>query len=209
VSITWGEHPVETCDEVTLSNRATLRIRPLLPGEADPLRELYARLSPRSRYLRFFSAAPEAPESMVRLLACADGRRRLALVAEHEGRHGWETVGLANFAAVDDSSVEVALVVRDDWQNRGVGAQLGRRLLRAAEVRGYHQFVVHLLPDNLAIRILLKKLCKVVSTRVSGGVSEVTFVRRPSGPSPHAGRTGVWSDSEPVLTQAARVAGDG
>ncbi|HYM24756.1 MAG TPA: GNAT family N-acetyltransferase, partial [Vicinamibacterales bacterium] len=97
------------------------------------MRDLYARLSPRSRYLRFLIAASELPEALLRILLDVDGRRRLAFVAEDAAREDGDAVGLASFGAVDEHSVELGLVVRDDWQRQHVGTELAIRVMEAAE----------------------------------------------------------------------------
>jgi RimJ/RimL family protein N-acetyltransferase len=171
--------PTELEDDLTLSNDRRLHIRPLGRCEGDAIRAFYARLSPRTRYLRFFSPMPTLPDSVLRLLTCVDQRRSLALVAE-DGAADGEVVGLASFGAIDHDRAEVALVVRDDWQHQGVGLELAGRVMQAAELRGFHRFLVHVTWDNLAIRRLLAHVGKIVSAHASGGVSEIEFVRRPA-----------------------------
>src|SRR5262249_10340274 len=141
-----ADYPAELDECLILPNRRRLRIRALRRCEVGPIRELYGHLSPRTRYLRFFLTVPTLPDSVLRLLASVDYIERLALLAEHENEKGLEVVGLASFGAVDERSAEVGLVVRDEWQRQHVGTTLARRVLKAAEDRGYHRFIVHLLP---------------------------------------------------------------
>jgi acetyltransferase len=171
-------YPIALEEQIVLPNRRRLRIRPLRPCEEDTVRELYDHLSPRTRYLRFFSEMPRLPDDVVRMLACVDYRRQLALVAEHDNGNGLEIVGLASFGAINDGNVKVALVIRDDWQRQRLGTELGGRLLQAAEARGFHRFIAHVRSDNVAIRRLLKNYVDVVSTKLSGGISELAFIRR-------------------------------
>ncbi len=171
-------YPSELDDVVILPNHRRVHIRALRRDEDAPMRELYARLSPRTRYLRFFSST--VPDSVIRQLARVDYRHQLALVAEHEIGNVREIVGLGSFGAVDATSVEVGLVVRDDWQRQRVGTALANRVLQAAEQRGYRRFIGHLLPDNVAIRKLLRSVGEVVSSKRAGGMSEVAFIRRVS-----------------------------
>jgi len=173
-----AEYPTELVDYVTLPDQRRLRIRPLRRCEEGPIRDLFAHLSPASRYLRFFSPMPELPASVMRLLACVDYRRTLALVAEHENGATPEPIGLASYGALDDGTAEVALVVRDEWQHHHVGTELATRLLRAAEDRGYHRFIVHALTQNVAIRKLLKDVGVVLSSKRHGSELEFAFVRR-------------------------------
>ena len=171
-------YPSDLEDQIVLPNHRLLRIRPLRRCEEDTVRELYDHLSPRTRFLRFLSQMPRLPDYMVRMLACVDYRRQLALVAEHDNENGREIVGLASFGATDEGNVEVAIVVRDDWQRQRLGTELAARLLQAAEARGFHRFIANVHSDNVAIRRLLRTLGDVESTKRSGDVSEFVFVRR-------------------------------
>src|SRR6476469_9636174 len=95
-----AEYPWELDDEVMLADRRQLHVRALRRCEEGPIRSLYAQLSPRSRYLRFFSAMPIAPDPLMQLLASVDYRRTLALVVEHHVGNPdgpVEVVALGNF----------------------------------------------------------------------------------------------------------------
>ena len=178
-----AEYPTQLDEDVVLPNQQTLHIRALHRDEERPIRELYARLSPTTRYRRFFSPMPTLPDSVMRLLVTVDYRRKLALVAEIDGDRGREVIGLGSFGAVDDRIVEVALVVRDEWQRQRVGTALAQRVMRAAEDRGFHRFLVHILAENAPARKILGKIGEVVLAKASGGISELVFVRRQPTPS--------------------------
>src|SRR4030095_8502610 len=95
-------------DGGALPNHRRVHIRALRRDEDAPIRELCVRLSPRTRYLRFFSST--MPDSVIRQLARVDYRHQLALVAEHEIGNVREIVGLGSFGAVDATTVAVGLV---------------------------------------------------------------------------------------------------
>ena len=171
----------EATEEITLRNGHSLRIRALETDEEQPIRELLARLGPRSWRFRFLSPLSTAPDNLVRLLASVDNNRRVALVAEHDVGDTTEVVALANLAATgDDGRAELGLVVRDDWQRRSVGSELAMRLIRSAERRGYSRFVIYTLPENAAIRRLLRHVI-VVASSLSGGFAKLEFVMRTDG----------------------------
>lgn len=168
--------PRDTGAVVVLPGHERVRIRPLGFCEDGPIRSLDRRLSTRTRYLRFFSPMPALSDSLVEMLACVDGRRRLALVAERERDGAVEVVGLANFGAIDDETAEFGIVVQDDWQRRGLGTALLDWLLRAAADRGFERFVAHVLTENWVIRKLLKRFGRITHGSVSYGVAELAFV---------------------------------
>ncbi len=172
--------PVSTVEErqIRLPNGRQVRLRALQPGEYDPVRELCARLSLRTRYQRFLSPMPVVPDALLRVLAESDGPRRLAVVAQLGSADDSDVIGLGNLCVADDDRAELGLVVADAWQRQGIGLALAATLVRAAESRGYRRFVAHGLMGNPALRPLLRHLADVVSTKTSCGVSEITFVSR-------------------------------
>jgi acetyltransferase len=168
----------EDTDNVFLLNGKQVRIRFLEEGEDRPIRELWPHLSPRTRYLRFLSILSSLPDSLLSRLIADNGRRSMAIVAEHETGGTPIVIGLANLGTVDDESAEVGLVVRDDWQRQHVGTELARTMMIAAERRGIRRFIGHVLGENVAMRTLLKKIGVVVSAKFDGNVQEIAFVRR-------------------------------
>src|SRR5258706_991850 len=132
-----SSYPTELDAHVTLTDQRRIRIRALHSREERPIRVLHARLSPRTRYLRFLSPIPTLPDAIVRRLAWVDYRRRLAVVAEDEAAGGAGVVAIASFSAIDETTAEVAVVGQDDWQRQGVGTPLVSPLLHAAGERRF------------------------------------------------------------------------
>jgi GNAT superfamily N-acetyltransferase len=161
----------------------TLEFRSVTGCEKDPIREFYARLSPRTRYLRFFSPMPMLPDPVLNLLACADDQRRMTLLAQLRRGNDTEIVAVGNVGAGDDGDAELGLVVRDDFQRQGIGTALAATALRRAEARGFHRFVGYVLWENSPVmRKLLSRVADIVSATTHEGVSEMHFIRRaPSG----------------------------
>jgi acetyltransferase len=171
------EYPAELNDSFTLPDNTRVRVRALHRFEDAPIRQLFEHLSPRSRYLRFLSGFEVLPDSIVATLTGVDHRRHVELVAERDTADGVEVIGLGSFGAIDDRHVEVALVIRDDWQRQRIGTELAIRVLDAAEARGFHRFVAHILAENRPIRRLLNNVGDVTSATASGSTVELVFIR--------------------------------
>jgi RimJ/RimL family protein N-acetyltransferase len=165
-------------DRLLLPNRAAFRIRPLRQHDDGLIDRFYRVLSPQTRYLRFWSPMPDPPDSLLRLITSVDDCRRVALVAESDSSDGAEVVALSEFAALDDRTAEVGIVVRDEWQRLGLGTVLAMKTMRAAEARGFDRFAAEVFPYNLGMMRLLDRVGIVLSKKTSRGVSEITFVRR-------------------------------
>jgi GNAT superfamily N-acetyltransferase len=119
---------------------------------------------------------PTMPEPLVTLLTSVDYRRTLGLIVDAPTPSAPEPVALAGYMATEDErAVEVGLVVRDEWQARGIGSALARRLLTAARARGFDRFAAHVLLENVVGRRFIDRIGHVLSTQTRGGVSEVFF----------------------------------
>jgi GNAT superfamily N-acetyltransferase len=149
----------------------------LRPGEDSVVRDLFARLSLPTRYLRFFLPLPVLSDSLLRMIGGTEDQARIAMVAETDDIRR-QVVALGNVAPADYGRGEVGIVVADAWQRQGIGSALVDRLLRAAQDCGYRKFVVYSLIGNPAVRPLLAHVADVVSTRTHYGVAETTFVSR-------------------------------
>jgi GNAT superfamily N-acetyltransferase len=132
------------CD-VVLADGGTAHVRPIKGDDADALMDLHSRLSPESQYLRFFSAMPALSPPMAHYFTHLDYVDRVALVAEVDGR----LVAVARYDRVGTTSAaEVAFVVVDQHQGRGLGTILLEQLAAAARDRGVARFTAETLANN-------------------------------------------------------------
>lgn len=131
--------------DVLLSDGGTAHVRPIEPGDGDLLRALHSRLSERSRYFRFFGAHPRLSDREVERFTVVDQQHRVALVA----LVGGEMIAVARYEGrAGQSSAEVAFVVDDAHQGRGLGSVLLEHLAAAAAERGITRFEADVLADN-------------------------------------------------------------
>src|SRR5437868_3966984 len=109
-------------DSSTLPDGTEIRIRPIGPEDRDALAEGFEKLSPESRYRRFFSPVSALGDRELDYLTRVDHRDHEALVAvEAESGNG---IAVARFVRIRDDLAEPAIVVADDWQRRGVAGVL-------------------------------------------------------------------------------------
>jgi acetyltransferase len=88
-----------------------------------------------------------------------DYDRDLALVAEAETANGSVIVGVGRMNRVRGSQeAEVAILVTDSHQNRGLGAELLRRVIHVAREEGIHAVSAEMMADNLAMQSICKHL---------------------------------------------------
>ncbi len=140
-----------------------VRLRFIKKEDADLLLELFYRLSPESKRLRFHLYTTKIPEERVRMeaekLSDLDPQCQRALVAtvtEADGRE--HAVGVARFAraSANATEAEVAVVVRDDFQRRGLGKHLLQTLAGEARKLGITHFSAWVMADNYRLMKLIR-----------------------------------------------------
>lgn len=138
---------------MTLRDGARIAIRPLEPDDRTALAEGFARLSPESRYRRFFGPMAQLRERDLDYLTRVDHHDHEALVATDAATG--DGVGVARYVRIGPDVAEPAIVVADDWQGRGVGRHLLEALAERAQAEGVHRFEAPVLATNdEAIRLL-------------------------------------------------------
>ncbi len=140
--------------DVVASDGGTVHLRPLTPGDADALVAFHARLSVRTRYLRYFSAYPIIPQRDLIRFTHVDHIDRVALAVWLGG----EIIAVGRFDRLPDSDptrlgrvAEVAFVVADEHQGRGIGSVLLEHLAQIGRERGIERFEALVLAENLTM----------------------------------------------------------
>jgi acetyltransferase len=133
----------EWIEDVTLKDGSQVTIRPILPEDAPRLQEGFSRLSPETIYYRFLESASQLSDAQARRLAALDYHSQMAFVATIIEDGEERLVGVARYA-IDPSrepgAAETAIVVRDDFQSRGLGTLLYKHLIRYARLHDVRYF---------------------------------------------------------------------
>ena len=161
-----------------LADGTCVRLRRLEQQDGARLIRLFFRLSPESVYRRFMSPIPHPYRPELERLLDVDHRDREALAAlSSDG----EVIGVARYFrdAQHPDVAEIAIVVEDRWQRRGLGRALTRRLAAVARRRGIAWFHADMLGDNRAAVRLLRGLSAAACFRVSTGSLEAEVPLRP------------------------------
>jgi GNAT superfamily N-acetyltransferase len=140
-----------------LPDGAELLIRPAVADDVEAVRQLHARSSATSRQCRYLSGTQVPGEARLRRLLEPDGGVTL-LAMHHDPATGEEqAIAMANLLAEGDLG-EVAVLVEDVWQRRGIGTALLRRLVAYARRSGFAALVAHTGADNVAMLRTLRRI---------------------------------------------------
>jgi GNAT superfamily N-acetyltransferase len=119
-------------------------LRTIHVNDEPRLERLFYRLSPESVYRRFFTLYTTPPCGILHKLADLDHDRRDAIVAVVDD----EIVGVARIAAVGPTEAELAVIVEDAWQGRGLGRRLLECVTALARVHGMTTLCATVLAEN-------------------------------------------------------------
>jgi GNAT superfamily N-acetyltransferase len=149
-----------------------IALRPLRSGEREPVLQVFAGLSDRSRRLRFLGAKPRLAARDLDVLVdvgCC-GREAVAAVEAATGR----AIGVARFVRdADAPEAEIAFEVVDDWQGRGVGRLLVDEIGRLAREHGILRLRAVVDRSNGAALALVRGLGDLVAQRPEGPAIEL------------------------------------
>jgi RimJ/RimL family protein N-acetyltransferase len=159
--------------DVQLSDGGRISVRPISRTDAKGILELHGRLSDRTRYLRFFSAYPRMSTADLRRFTTVDHRDREAFVALLAG----DLIAVARYERLkhDGRDAEVAFLVDDAHQGRGIAPVLLSRLVAAARAVSIRRFVAEVLPGNNAMLKVFTGSGFAIETTYGDGVVHVTF----------------------------------
>lgn len=153
-------------------------LRCIQASDKDALNAFFLGLHPETRYKRFMAYMGELSTPMLRYLTELDLEEHLAIVAVGESGAFVGVTRMVRFTTHRDRA-EMAIVVGDAHQKRGLGAVLVDMLAEAARERGITTFVAHALSDNVAIRRSLARLGPLFSN--TPGILQVSLVPTRAG----------------------------
>lgn len=173
-----SDYPARYESDILLRDGSSLHLRPIKPGDVSALLEFHTRLSPRSVYFRYFSPLPELSEERAKVLASVDYNDTFALVGELAGR----LVGVARYYRDEKAHdrAEVAFLIEDALQGRGIATRMLERLAEIAREKGITTFDAYVLGDNRKMMDVFMHTGFAVERRLDGGVFQVAFPITPT-----------------------------
>jgi ribosomal protein S18 acetylase RimI-like enzyme len=148
-----------------LSHGLTIVVRPVANGDVETVAAVFGRLGNESRRLRFNGAKPCLSDRELSELARIDATHH-ALVAHVVGDP--RPAALAQLVRSSRESAEIAFVVADEHQHRGIGSALTRMLLDDARAAGIKEITALASGDNRAALALIRRTASILEVRLEG-----------------------------------------
>ncbi len=157
-------YPAQYVSPWTMKDGTLVTLRPIQPEDEPLMVKFHEALSERSVFLRYFQLSKlsqRVAHDRLRRICFLDYDREIALVADHAvpgtGEH--EILAIGRLSKIHGRSIaEVALLVRDQYQRRGLGIELLRRLIQVARDEQLDSVQAYMLRENVEMRGLIEKL---------------------------------------------------
>jgi acyl-CoA synthetase (NDP forming)/GNAT superfamily N-acetyltransferase len=169
-------YPAHWEADVVLRDGGTAHLRPIRPDDADRLVAFYARVSDESKYLRFFAPYPRLSDRDVDRFTHVDHRSRVALIVTVAE----EMIAVGRYDRAGDAEAEVAFLVQDADQGRGLGSVLLEHLAQAARENGIARFVAEVLGENDRMAAVFREAGYRVAGATEDGVTRFALAMEPT-----------------------------
>ncbi|MBI1825275.1 MAG: GNAT family N-acetyltransferase [Planctomycetes bacterium] len=169
-------YPTEQERWLALADNARVFVRPLKITDEALIRELFYSLSAQSVQQRFFSMLASMPHDKRQELMRIDYANDMALLVLDNSGAGAKALAIAQYRRTPNSSfAEVAFLVRDDWQHRGISTQLLKDLADYARAHGVAGFTAEVLADNSAMLSVFQQSGFRIESDMQDGVCSLQF----------------------------------
>lgn len=167
---------------VTFRSQAShlIQVRPIRFDDAPSLVDIFEHMTAESRYKRFHQTMDQVSPSRVQQeainIAQADSNSNWGLLAFTDlPDRPHAPIGAVRLVRTAPHEAEVAISIRDDFQNQGIGTQLMRMLAEAAQAMGFQRLIAAIQNDNPAIWHVFRKLPYDVAHSTEGTVSNIVI----------------------------------
>ena len=158
-----------------LDDGTLINFRSVQMTDEPRMKELMYALSRQTLHYRFMHSMKWVPRKQIRDLVYIDHRTEVAIVGTLPEAHGEDIIALGGYYLDSRTNrAEIAFIVKDEWQNRGIGLFMLRHLTGIAKRQGIAGFTAEVLQDNKAMQAVFGKSdCKVTSQLGEGVYSYV------------------------------------
>jgi acyl-CoA hydrolase/GNAT superfamily N-acetyltransferase len=169
-----GEYPKEMETYRTTKTGLEICLRPVKMTDEPLLKDLFYALSDNSMYRRFISRRKDMPHERLQEFVIIDYSREVGIVATVKRAEKEIIVGLGQYNLNNNThTAEVAFVVRDDFQNQGIGNELLSYLTLLAKKQGLLGFTAEVLVENRPMYHLFEKMGFFMDQRTEDQVYEL------------------------------------
>lgn len=169
-------YPDELETRKTFKGGLEVKIRPIKPTDEDMMRRLFYKFSDEAKYLRYFTTVKTMPHKNMQKYINIDYNNILAIVAVLQSGHNERIIAEARYAAYPDGKkYDMAFLVDEEFQGRGVATFMLNYLIKIARERGVEMLTADVLPQNEKMLRVFDRAFIKPEKRVESGDYEIIF----------------------------------
>ncbi len=154
-----------------MEDGSQISFRSIRPTDEPYMRDLLYDLSQETIYYRFMSRQQRFTHRQLHDIVYIDHRRDVAIVGVLPEAHGEEIIAVGRYYLNENTNkAEVAFVIRDGWQSKGIGTFMFRQLITIARKNGISGFTAEVLRDNRRMQAIFNHSGFEVKSRMEEGV---------------------------------------
>ena len=163
-------------DRHHVGRHADLSSGPSDPSDEDLIKGMFYSFSEQTKYLRYHGTLKSMPHNKLQVFCNVDYDTEMALVVVRGDAGHEEIVAVGRYMTDPaQAGAEMAFVVRDDWQRKGVGTYLFHRLIEIGKQAGIREFNADVLPENSGMLKIFHRSGLNTETTTDEGVVRVTM----------------------------------
>ena len=176
-------YPAELETRITTADNENVLVRPIKPDDEPMIKDMFYSFSEKTVYLRYHGSLKSMPHNRLQVFCNVDYDTEMALVAVIGAAGREEVVGVGRYMTdATKTSAELAFVVRDDFQRKGLGSYLFHRLIEIARDSGIRKFAADVLTENSGMLKIFHRSGLNVETSNDQGVVRVEMSLAESTP---------------------------
>ncbi len=170
------EYPEDLVKTVTLKNGLKIVLRPIKPSDATLKQHLFYSLSKDAVVKRYLGSLKTMPLKRIWPYIIVNFKDEMVLVGTVREEERESVIAIGSYSRIPNTDIaEVALLVRDDWQNQGLGTTLFHHLAEIAKKYGITKFTAWVLTDNNKMMHIFKKSGYPMKYRIEGDLYHINL----------------------------------
>jgi acetate---CoA ligase (ADP-forming) len=136
-------------EHVFLKNGQGIFLKPATPDDISRVESFMTRVSRESLRMRFMASISQVSANVIKELCSGDFKSNGCLLAITGANGNGKVIGLGNYiTSANGHTAEVAFLIEDDYQGKGIGTLILERLAGLAAANGFVEFEAEVLPEN-------------------------------------------------------------
>lgn len=171
-------YPAEYELTTTLNDGTPVFLRPIRPDDEALIKDMFYSFSEQTIYYRFHHTVKAMPHEKLQIFCNVDYESEMAIVAVVGEGEKEQIIAVARFMTDPArQSAELAFVVRDDWQRKGLGTLLHNQLVRIAYGKGIRRYTADVLVENIGMLKIFHRCGLNIETSTEGDTVHIVMTQ--------------------------------